>query len=168
MSCNEACRVFMISYLSGYGISVLVPNCGWRYMFLLGCLVAIYARFKPNKVHCMLPRRPVPHLLQFFPQRWLSCLGHVLFLFVLYVVMCCEQRIFLAMQGAGAYCMCAKKVAIHRARATARPPGRGRYSTVFILYLLVLLLVPSLHFLFHCLIKRKVGNMNTTFLRYTK
>ena len=91
------------------------------------------------------------------------------FLFVLYVVMCCEQRIFLAMQGAGAYCMCAKKVAIHRARATARPPGRGRYSTVFILYLLlVLLLVPSLHFLFHCLIKRKVGNMNTTFLRYTK
>ena len=45
----------------------------------------IYARFKPNKVHRVLPRylsrRPVPHLLHFFlrlrlhinPQRWLSC-----------------------------------------------------------------------------------------------
>jgi hypothetical protein len=48
----------------------------------------IYARFKPNKVHCVLPRyltrRPVPHLLHFClrfclqitPQRWLSCVYH--------------------------------------------------------------------------------------------
>jgi hypothetical protein len=45
----------------------------------------IHARFKPNKVHCVLPRylsrRPIPHLLHFLlhlrlqitPQRWLSC-----------------------------------------------------------------------------------------------
>ena len=57
VSCNEACisAGFMISYLSGYGISVLVPNGGWRYMFLLGGLVAIV------QLICMLymPESPV-------------------------------------------------------------------------------------------------------------
>ena len=70
MSCNEACRVFMISYLSGYGISVLVPNGGWRYMFLLGGLVAIV------QLICMLymPESPVwlrqkVHSMEFDPGR---------------------------------------------------------------------------------------------------
>jgi len=43
VSCNEACISlgFMMSYLIGYGISVYIPNDGWRYMFGLGSLIAI-------------------------------------------------------------------------------------------------------------------------------
>ena len=33
---------FMLSYLTGYGISVLVPNDGWRYMFGIGSVFALF------------------------------------------------------------------------------------------------------------------------------
>ena len=57
VSCNEACisAGFMISYLSGYWISVHNPDEGWRIMFLLGGFIAII------QFVCMLfmPESPV-------------------------------------------------------------------------------------------------------------
>mmetsp|Transcript_708 Transcript_708/g.1127 ORF Transcript_708/g.1127 Transcript_708/m.1127 type:complete len:520 (-) Transcript_708:203-1762(-) len=43
VSCNEACISlgFMLSYLTGYGISVRVGDNGWRYMFGLGAIIAV-------------------------------------------------------------------------------------------------------------------------------
>ena len=43
VSVNEACISlgFVISYLTGYLISVAVPNDGWRYMFGLGVIIAV-------------------------------------------------------------------------------------------------------------------------------
>lgn len=43
MSVNEACISlgFVISYLTGYLISVAVPEDGWRYMFGLGVIIAV-------------------------------------------------------------------------------------------------------------------------------
>jgi SP family facilitated glucose transporter-like MFS transporter 12 len=44
VSCNEACIAlgFMLSYLTGYGISVNAPNDGWRYMFGIGAVIAMF------------------------------------------------------------------------------------------------------------------------------
>jgi len=43
ISVNEGCISlgFMLSYLSGYGISMISPNQGWRYMFGIGAIIAI-------------------------------------------------------------------------------------------------------------------------------
>jgi len=57
VSCNEACISlgFLLSYIIGYAFSVKVPNDGWRYMFGIGCVIAVL------QFICMLfmPESPV-------------------------------------------------------------------------------------------------------------
>ncbi len=43
VSCNEACISlgFLVSYIVGYIMSISIPEDSWRYMFLMGCVIAI-------------------------------------------------------------------------------------------------------------------------------
>ncbi len=43
VSCNEACISlgFLVSYIVGYIMSISIPEDSWRYMFLMGCAIAI-------------------------------------------------------------------------------------------------------------------------------
>lgn len=57
ISVNEGCISlgFMLSYLSGYGVSIASPNNGWRLMFGIGAIIAILQLLSMS----IMPESPV-------------------------------------------------------------------------------------------------------------